>query len=93
MSTEESGILTVWVPADAKVTINGLDTKSTGSRRQFVSYGLKSGLAYKYVVKAQVIRNGQAQEDTRTITLTAGQATTVPFPFNVVAQQQVASAQ
>ena len=82
-SADESGILTVWVPYDAKVSINGLATKSTGSRRQFVSFGLKSGLTYKYVVKAQVVRNGQTQEDTRTVTLTAGQVTAVAFGFNV----------
>ncbi len=40
-SADESGVLTVWVPYDAKVTVNGLLTKSTGSRRQFVSFGLK----------------------------------------------------
>ena len=66
-SADESGILTVWVPNDAKVSVNGLATKSTGSRRQFVSFGLKSGLSYKYVVRAQVVRNGQTQEDSRTV--------------------------
>lgn len=91
-SADESGILTVWVPYDAKVSVNGLETKSTGSRRQFVSFGLKPGLSYKYVVKAQVVRNGQTQDDTRTVTLTAGQVTAVAFGFNVAAQQ-VASAQ
>ena len=91
-SADESGILTVWVPYDAKVSINGLQTTSAGSRRQFVSYGLKPGLTYKYVVKAQIVRNGQTQEDSRTVMLTAGQVTAVAFGFNVTAQQ-VASAQ
>ena len=91
-AAENSGMLTVWVPYDAKVTVNGLETRSTGSRRQFVSFGLKPGFSYKYVVKAQVVRNGQIQEDTRTVTLTAGQITAVAFGFNVTAQQ-VASAQ
>ena len=54
-------MLTVWVPYDAKVTVNGLETHSTGSRRQFVSFGLKPGLSYKYVVKAQVVREGQVR--------------------------------
>ena len=74
--------LTVWVPYGAKVTVNGLETRSTGSRRQFVSYGLKPGFSYKYVVRAEVVRNGQMQEDTRTVTLTAGQITAVAFGFN-----------
>jgi uncharacterized protein (TIGR03000 family) len=91
MSAEESGILTVWVPYDAKVLINGKETKSVGSRRSFVSFGLKSGLSYKYDVKAVVVRNGQTQEDTRTVILTAGQITAVAFGFNTQAQQQVAA--
>ena len=66
-SADESGVLTVWVPYDAKVTVNGLETRSTGSRRQFVSYGLKPGFSYKYEVQAEVVRNGQVQEDTRTV--------------------------
>jgi uncharacterized protein (TIGR03000 family) len=47
-------LLTVWVPYDAKVTINGMPTKSTGSRRQFVSYGLKPGYTYTYDVTASI---------------------------------------
>jgi uncharacterized protein (TIGR03000 family) len=85
-------VLTVWVPFDAKVSVNGMETRSTGSQRQFISYGLKPGFSYKYVVKAQVIRNGQTQEDTQTVTLTAGQITSVAFGFNS-APQQVAAAQ
>jgi uncharacterized protein (TIGR03000 family) len=81
-SAENSGILTVWVPNDAKVTVNGLETRSSGSRRLFVSYGLKPGLSYKYVVRAQIVRNGQVVEDTRNVVLTAGQITAVAFGFN-----------
>lgn len=91
MSASESGILTVWVPYDAKVSINGVATKSTGSRRQYVSFDLKSGLSYKYEVKATVVRNGQTLEDNRTVVLTAGETTAVAFGFNVQSQQQVAS--
>jgi uncharacterized protein (TIGR03000 family) len=90
-SAENSGLLTVWVPYDAKVTVNGIETKSTGSRRQFVSYGLKPGLSYKYVVKAEVVRNGQVQDDTREIVLTAGQNAAVAFGFNVTGQQIAAA--
>ena len=89
-SADNSGILTVWVPYDAKVTINGLTTHSTGSRREFVSYGLRPGLSYKYVVNAQVIREGKLIEDTRTITLRAGAIEAVAFGFNVPPTEQVA---
>jgi uncharacterized protein (TIGR03000 family) len=88
---EESGSLTIWVPFDAKVTVNGLETRSTGSRRQFVSYGLKPGFSYKYEVRAQVVRDGKTQEENRTVVLTAGQITAVAFGFNTNAAAQVAS--
>jgi uncharacterized protein (TIGR03000 family) len=90
-SAGNSGVLTVWVPYDAKVTVNGLLTRSTGSRRQFVSYGLRDGLTYRYVVKAEVVRNGQIVEDTRTVSLTAGQITAVAFGFNTTPAEQMAS--
>lgn len=91
-SAENSGVLTVWVPYDAKVTVNGQVTKSTGSRRQFVSYGLKPGLSYKYVIKAEVVRDGKIVEETpQTVNLTAGQITAVAFGFNVTQTEQVAA--
>ena len=83
----DSGSLTVSVPSDAKVIINRLETRSTGSRRQFYSSGLEPGRRYPYVVRAQVVRNGQVQEDTRTVTLTAGQNTAMDFGFNATPQQ------
>jgi uncharacterized protein (TIGR03000 family) len=86
-STENTGLLTVSVPYDAKVTINGRETGSTGSRRQYVSNGLQPGLTYKYVVHAEVVRDGQVQEDTQTVTLTVGQTTAVAFGFNATPLQ------
>lgn len=91
ITAEDSGVLTVWVPYDAKVTVNGLETKSTGSRRQFVSFGLQTGLTYKYVVKAQVVRNGQIVESTKTVSLTAGEISAVAFGFNTTPAEQVAA--
>jgi hypothetical protein len=58
------------------VTINGLATKSTGSRRQFVSYGLKPGFTYTYEVVELT--------ESKTISLTAGDRGGVAFGFNVV---------
>jgi uncharacterized protein (TIGR03000 family) len=92
-SAENSGVLTVWVPYDAKVTINGLETRKTGSRREFVSFGLKPGFSYKYVVKAQLERDGKMLEDTQTVVLTAGQIKAVAFGFNPNPTEQVATAQ
>ena len=82
-TTGDSGILTVWVPNEAKVTINGMLTKSTGSKRHFVSYGLRPGYTYKYVVKAEVVREGKVVKDEQTISLTAGEQGGVAFGFNI----------
>jgi uncharacterized protein (TIGR03000 family) len=85
---ENSGLLTIYVPNDAKVTINGLPTASQGSKRQYVSYGLQPGLNYKYEIHASVVRDGQLIEDNKTIYLTAGQRGAVAFgssPISTVA--------
>ncbi|MGA2063528.1 MAG: TIGR03000 domain-containing protein [Thermoguttaceae bacterium] len=79
---ETSGLLTIWVPAEAKVSINGLATRSTGSKRQYVSFGLKPGFTYKYEIRAQIVRDGQLVEETRTVSLTAGERSAVAFGFN-----------
>lgn len=50
----DSGLLTVHVPAKAIVLINGDQTRSTGSRREYVSYGLEPGKQYRYQVKALI---------------------------------------
>lgn len=78
---QDSGILTVYVPAEAKVIINGLATKSTGTRREYVSYGLQEGLQYKYVITAQLERDGKIYEETREVILTAGAKKGVAFSF------------
>ncbi len=89
---ETSGVVTVWVPYDAKVTINGLATRSIGSRRQFVSYGLKPGFSYKYDIHAETVREGKLVEETHTVALTAGENTAVAFGFNTKPAEAVASA-
>jgi uncharacterized protein (TIGR03000 family) len=81
-SQANSGIITVFLPYEAKVEINGLATQSKGSRRQYVSYGLKPGLSYKYEIRAEVVRNGQLEEEVRVVSLTAGENSSVTFGFN-----------
>ncbi len=85
-----SGLLTVWAPADAKVTINGMETKSTGSKREYVSYGLVPGLSYKYVVRAEIIRDGAPVHETKEMTLTAGAQEGLAFDFNEGPTEQLA---
>jgi len=87
-----SGLLTIWVPYDAKVKINGLATKSIGSRRQYVSHGLQPGFSYRYEVHAEVVRDGRVYEDARVVTMTAGERTAVAFGFNISPYEDMAAA-
>ena len=79
---ENSGLLTIYVPYDAKVTVNGLQTRSKGSRREYVSYGLKPGFAYKYEIRAKAVYQGRPVEEVHTVTLIAGDRKAVAFGFN-----------
>ena len=66
--------------------INGVATKSEGSRRQFVSFGLKPGYTYKYEVKAQIVKDGKIVTDVKTVAVTAGDRAGVAFGFNPTAE-------
>lgn len=78
---ENSGQITIWVPFDAKVLVNGLETKSTGSRRRYVSHGLVDGYRYKYEIVARIERDGQTREEKETVILSAGSDASVAFGF------------
>jgi uncharacterized protein (TIGR03000 family) len=78
---QASGVIAVWVPAQASVVINGLQTTSTGPYRAYVSHGLKRGAVYRYEIRAQVARDGRLVEKTRTVYLTAGARRRVAFHF------------
>ena len=87
----DSGLLTVHVPAGAKVFINGLETRSTGTRRQYVSHGLAEGKLYPYQVQVLLPRNPQGAGDgrqwaiaTRTVYLTSGDRVGLSFADRAV---------
>jgi uncharacterized protein (TIGR03000 family) len=80
--TGRAAILSVRVPADAKVYVNGLLTRSTGSERRYISSGLRPGFNYTYELRAQTERNGQMVEERKVVQLQAGQTAEVDFPLN-----------
>lgn len=88
---QTSGLLTIWLPYEARVTINGNPTRSTGSKRQYVSYGLQPGYSYTYEIVATLERDGQTLTESRSVTLTAGQQNTVVFSFNAPAAEGLAA--
>ena len=80
--------LTVDVPANAKVTINGLATTSTGEHRTYVSKGIQPGSAYLYQVRAEFVRDGKSVTEEKTVSLTGGQTSSVIF--DAASEAQVA---
>jgi uncharacterized protein (TIGR03000 family) len=88
---QDAGLLTVFVPKDAKVIINGAATSSVGSQRQYLSRGLKPEFSYSYEIRVRVVRDGQLREDVRTVTLTAGRSTALVFNLKAPASTLAAS--
>jgi uncharacterized protein (TIGR03000 family) len=60
LPAESSGLLTLHVPYAAKVFINGQETRSVGSKREYVSSDLEQGKTYPYTVSALVLCKGPA---------------------------------
>jgi uncharacterized protein (TIGR03000 family) len=75
--------LTLHVPADAKVTLAGVETKQTGETRQFATTRLGAGQNWgDYKVIAEVEKNGQKLREERTISLTGGKAQELTINFD-----------
>lgn len=75
--------LTLHVPADAKVTLAGVDTKQTGEVRQFATTNLKAGEAWDdYAVVVEMEQGGQMLREERTIKLMGGQAQELSIEFD-----------
>ena len=75
--------LTLHVPADAKVTLAGVDTKQTGETRQFATTRLAAGQNWgDYKVIAEVEKNGQKLREERTISLTGGKSQELTINFD-----------
>ncbi len=80
--TSDGIMLTVRVPANAKVLVNGLETTSGGEVRRYISRGLESGFAYKYEVQVIVIRDGKEVAETKSANVRAGQSVAMDFDFS-----------
>ena len=87
----DAGVLTIWVPAEAKVYINGRETRSKGAQREYVSYGLKPGYSYRYQVRAEILRDGKLVEETRDLYLSGGAREAVAFGFEAKTTEGVAA--
>jgi uncharacterized protein (TIGR03000 family) len=65
---------TVKVPADAKLLVNDVETKATGSVRRFHTPAtLEAGKAYEYTFRAQWMENNQPVTRDRTVRFKPGE--------------------
>lgn len=85
----DQGLLSLRVPAEARVFINGLQTRSAGTRRQYISSGLAEGKLYPYTVRVLIPSSAdplsrtsterQWETRTKTVYLRAGQQVSLDF--------------
>jgi uncharacterized protein (TIGR03000 family) len=76
----------VRLPADARLTIDGDATVSTGAARRFASPPLTAGRTYYYTLTAEVLRDGRRLTVTHRLAVRAGQESAVelaPAAFSV----------
>jgi uncharacterized protein (TIGR03000 family) len=78
--------LTLRVPAEAKVTLAGVDTKQSGDVRQFATTRLAAGQTWDgYKVVVEMEKNGQTMHEERTIKLIGGEAQDLSINFDSTA--------
>jgi uncharacterized protein (TIGR03000 family) len=91
-NTTSTAKIKISVPQDAIVFINGKPTMKTGLHREYLSKGLKYGQNYKYVMRAQITRDGKIIEDTKEIILHANDNKNLAFDFSGRENMQLAAA-
>ena len=78
--------LTIRVPADAKISLAGVDTKQSGDVRQFATTRLAAGQTWDgYKVVVELNKNGQTLHEERTIKLIGGEAQELSINFDSTA--------
>lgn len=66
-------VVSISLPADAKLYVDGQLTKTIDkSIRTFSTPELDNGQEYRYVMKAEVVRDGVVQSETKTVIVKAG---------------------
>ncbi|MEX0586541.1 MAG: TIGR03000 domain-containing protein [Pirellulales bacterium] len=90
--TAASTLLTVNVPADAKIYVNGKLTSTPGTQRQYISRDLSPGYRYTYRVKAEINQDGKKLTETKTVEIRAGESKAIGFDFgSAIAEENIES--
>jgi uncharacterized protein (TIGR03000 family) len=69
--------IVVSLPAEAKLTVDGSVTSSTGANRVFVSPTLNAGRDYTYDLQAEIVRDGKTVSASKRVTVRAGEESSV----------------
>ncbi len=71
--------LIVELPADAKLYVDDRLMQTTSERRVFNSPRLEQGQTYYYILRAEVVRDGQTLSDTKRVLVHAGEVIQASF--------------
>ena len=80
--------ITVRLPADARLFVNGEACALTSNTRSFETPRLQPGREYAYTLKAEVVRDGRTRSESRQVVFQAGKQVQVEFKL---AAESVAS--
>jgi uncharacterized protein (TIGR03000 family) len=69
--------LLVRLPAGARLTIDGEPTRSAGETRRFVSPPLAPGQTFRYTLRAELLRDGKRQGESKEVAVRAGEESEV----------------
>jgi len=78
--------VTVKVPEDARLWVNGVFCPLTSGTRSFETPAVEPGRLYVYTIRAEVIREGRRRSESREVVFEGGKPVTVKFddPISVV---------
>jgi uncharacterized protein (TIGR03000 family) len=82
--TSAPATITLKVPADAKVTIDGNSTTSTSSVRVFSTPTLPVGNVYTYTFTAEVVREGKVFTTSKQVAVTPGETAEIELNPSVI---------
>jgi len=71
--------VSVRLPADARLLVDGVACLLTSSKREFDTPKLEPGRRYAYTLKAEVVRDGQTLTEEKQVILQAGRKVMVEF--------------
>jgi uncharacterized protein (TIGR03000 family) len=76
---ETVGRVTVRLPEDARLFVDGVSCPLTSATRSFETPPLEPGKKYEYTLKAEVMRDGEPYSDSKRVVVQAGKEATVDF--------------